>query len=71
MATLSLDLTKECTEAETVLVQELQVAALTKDMGTVERLLEHPTIKKLFERGVLKTNRTVLSFPGDADFELR
>jgi|HubBroStandDraft_6_1064221.scaffolds.fasta_scaffold514425_4 hypothetical protein len=70
MATLSLDLRKKCSEAEMALAQELQVAALTKDMGTVERLLETPTIKRLFKRGVLKTSRTVLSYPGDTDLEL-
>jgi hypothetical protein len=71
MATLTLDLTKKVSEAENALASKLQVAALTKDMGEVERLLAHPTIKKLFKRGVLKTTRTVLSFPADDDLELR
>lgn len=70
MATLSLDLTKRTTEAEISLAQKLQVAALTKNMPEVERLLKDPTIKRLFKRGVLKTNRTVLSFMGDDDLEL-
>lgn len=70
MTTLSLDLTKRTTEAETALAQQLQVAALTKNMTEVDRLLKDPTIKKLFKRGVLKFSRTVLSFPGDADLEL-
>jgi hypothetical protein len=71
MATLTLDLTKKVTEAENALATALQVAALTKDMPEVERLLKNPTIKKLFKRGVLKTGRTVLSFYGDDDLELR
>jgi hypothetical protein len=71
MATLTLDLTKKITDAENALATKLQVAALTKDIGEVERLLASPTIKKLFKRGVLKTSRTVLSFPGDDDLELR
>ena len=70
MTTLSLDLRKHTTEAETALAQKLQVAALTKNMGEVERLLADPTIKRLFKRGVLKTSRAVLSFPGDDDLEL-
>jgi len=70
MTTLSLDLTKRTTKAETAVAQRLQVAALTKDMDEVERLLKDPTIKKLFKRGVLKVGRTVLSFPGDHDLEL-
>jgi hypothetical protein len=70
MATLTLDLTKKVTKAENDLATKLQVAALTKDMGEVERLSQNSTIKKLFKRGVLKTSRTVLSFPGDPDLDL-
>lgn len=54
MATLTLDITKKVTEAENALATKLQVAALTNDMGEVERLLQNPTIKKLFKRGVLR-----------------
>ena len=61
MVTLALDLTKKVTEAENALATKLQVAALTKDTDEVERLLQNPTIKKLFKRGVLKTSRTVIS----------
>ena len=68
MATLSLDLTKKVTKAENALATKLQVAALTKDMAEVERLLKDPAIQRLFKRGVLKTSRTVLVVDGD-DFE--
>lgn len=70
MATLSLDLKKKTTKAEDALANKLLAAALTKDTIVVERLLRNPTIKKLFERGVLKTGRTVVCFPGDPDLEL-
>lgn len=70
MATLTLDLTKKVTKAENALATKLQVAALTKDITEVERLLKDTTIKKLFRRGVLKTGRTVLSFDGDDYLEL-
>jgi hypothetical protein len=71
LATLTQDLTKKVTKAESDLATRLEAAALTNDHDEVERLLAHPTIKKLFKRGVLKTSRTVLSFPGDPDLELR
>jgi hypothetical protein len=70
MATLKLDLSKPVTQAEIDLALKLQVAALVKNTSEIERLLADPTIKKLFKRGVLKTSRTVLSFPGDEDLEL-
>lgn len=65
MATLSLDLSKAITDDEQHAANELITAALLRDRPEIERLLADATIRDLFKRGVLKTDRTVFCFDGE------